>query len=611
MATLDDNNSLLLFRVGPVYCCVPSLPVDSVITPPKLTRPPGSSISRPGIFKFGPRMVSVMDLRYLFGVEKQHWKPGRNIIATINNRSFGFWVDDILDVLEMPTKGWGTIPALISHDVFSRTLLLDDNIYLYTEAENLIKLKNPGLLKKYIEQLNKQQQIKSDTHSTINKNLGSSSKLSSSNKSEVKKVLSSIHGDPVSLEPDIVSSTLTATPNQDEPTDLNGNRQTKTDLLTNKYITEEKHSNTTQTHETTSQTTSINKQRHAGKTDTSSILNSDHEERKKFIHSDKPSQPLPDITLSPENKIKINHPIERTILQQPAPVPRPLNNPDKNNTTSQVASEKNDNAPSWLFIMAFLLILGSAGYFAYDLYYPDKQQPGPLAKTRHNSENTPPPVPLDTVDEPVIEIPATDEPNTNPTIQIENTSRDENFNNSKNMTIPKVTKNKDAIKLSVKPVIAKKDSNHSSLQQQSAYHAEIAREGNEITIILHESEQTILKTESEIKTSAVGEEKAPQTQHINKEQSQSETFIKIDLFKNAEALKIQPHIKDEKKPIVIKTEIVHLVVRGDTLWAIAKRYVNNPYRYPELARLSKIRNPDLIYPGNRVRIIKYEISHPD
>ncbi len=56
--------------------------------------------------------------------------------------------------------------------------------------------------------------------------------------------------------------------------------------------------------------------------------------------------------------------------------------------------------------------------------------------------------------------------------------------------------------------------------------------------------------------------------------------------------------------VAYQTEIIHIVVKGDTLWHIAKRYVSDPYRYPELARLSHIADPDLIYPGNRVRIIK-------
>ncbi len=52
-----------------------------------------------------------------------------------------------------------------------------------------------------------------------------------------------------------------------------------------------------------------------------------------------------------------------------------------------------------------------------------------------------------------------------------------------------------------------------------------------------------------------------------------------------------------------KEKHIHVVVKGDTLWHIAKKYVNNPWRYPELARLSHIKNPDLIYPGNKVIII--------
>jgi nucleoid-associated protein YgaU len=46
----------------------------------------------------------------------------------------------------------------------------------------------------------------------------------------------------------------------------------------------------------------------------------------------------------------------------------------------------------------------------------------------------------------------------------------------------------------------------------------------------------------------------------------------------------------------------HVVVRGDTLWDIAKKYVDDPSRYPELAELSNLRNPDLIHPGDIVRI---------
>jgi hypothetical protein len=57
-------------------------------------------------------------------------------------------------------------------------------------------------------------------------------------------------------------------------------------------------------------------------------------------------------------------------------------------------------------------------------------------------------------------------------------------------------------------------------------------------------------------------------------------------------------------PVVEGNKIVHVVTPGNTLWFIAMRYIKNPYRYPELARLNHIKNPDLIFPGDKV-IIQY------
>ena len=90
MATAIDNSSLLLYRVGPVLCCAPSLPIDSIIHPPALTRPPGTDTAKPGIFKHAGHIVSSLDLRYKFGVDETQWvNPGRMVVTSIDPGHIG------------------------------------------------------------------------------------------------------------------------------------------------------------------------------------------------------------------------------------------------------------------------------------------------------------------------------------------------------------------------------------------------------------------------------------------------------------------------------------------------------------------------------------------
>ena len=51
---------------------------------------------------------------------------------------------------------------------------------------------------------------------------------------------------------------------------------------------------------------------------------------------------------------------------------------------------------------------------------------------------------------------------------------------------------------------------------------------------------------------------------------------------------------------------IYIVTKGDTLWDIAERFSGNPFLYIDIAKNNNIKNPNLIIPGNSIRLIKID-----
>jgi len=72
---------------------------------------------------------------------------------------------------------------------------------------------------------------------------------------------------------------------------------------------------------------------------------------------------------------------------------------------------------------------------------------------------------------------------------------------------------------------------------------------------------------------------------------------------NAEQLVTLEQISEENVR-EIPEEIFYTIIKGDTLWAIATKYYDDGSKYTHIvdANIEVIKDPDLIYPGQTIRI---------
>ena len=554
------QQSLLTFRIGPVLCCAPSLPVRSIITPPKLTHPPGSDSSQPGIFKHGSHIVKVLDLRQKFGIdEAEQTQPGNFIITIFEKESFAFWVDQILDVFDFPSEGWGNLPAAIPRGVFTRTLLLNKKIHLYSEFENLATIQDLGYLKHYIQQLKEQsdkkiEPKKVDAPST----LASSNRVSESN----KEATSTLPSENITIEQPTsrAATPILETNNKQAPANKPLPKSIP-DKVINKPVDRR-----------------INPRpltQHNPKLETSNHIkaaqNSTHSTAQNTIVKSTYTSPTQNKTTS---TIEAAKPVASVLETQHK---TEINKSETYTTQPNTKSENHEESSSVRIIFFFLVILGLLGAGLYFLL-PEEATTTSKYKKQSVEDNAE-----------IISQPTIQEPYEAPEIVTETKSTEEPSVNDdlieKKFGLGNLTRNTITEETITPEPIAE---DKSDINEEHLYRADISKQDNEITITLHQPLSTI---ETDIEKETVVEQKV-------------ESGIKEE-----PAIDVAPvellNIKKSNKPIAkekIINEVIHTVVKGDTLWAIAKKYVNNPFLYPELARLSNIKNPHRIYPGNRVRI---------
>ncbi len=517
MAQLTDNHALLIFRVGSVLCCAPTLCIEALITPPSLTHPPGSSDSHPGIFRHDGKLVSLIEVRQLFGVEKpDRTHPGRIVICYIENRHTGFLVDEVIDVIKTPASGWGQLPSSLSGGIFNRSLLLDEKIHLYCEFEKLTMIRSTGFLKHWIQQLYERSRPRESAPTLAETRVNHIEKKPVPAKTVIEPGATSCSPTTVSPAiPDFRPSPIAQSGKQHD-SHIQGNKADKLTPI-------RKHVTVKNTHQPE------NKKRHIA-----ASVKPVHAATPPFRTSSAATRP--DISRAAPSRLPAPHPV----MDMPA------------DDASTSAHHTGINLP----IMAFVFIcIGLIGTLAY-------LQP--------NQDTNP-------VTQPVADMPATEvlaavKPRLPPPKRV-----------------PSPTTDKMATKISD----VRRNNQFNNVETTSPQHgpdshdryqASIKHRRHEVTIILTApADDAVIRTDGDNPVA-----------HGPRSKTHPAIGAIPESAPASSRRSSHPHID----------QVVHIVVKGDTLWHIAQRYIHDPFRYPELARLNKIRNPDLIYPGDRVRIIR-------
>lgn len=615
MPSLDDNHALLTYRVGPVLCCGPTLPILAIIPAPKLTRPPGTTTAEPGIFKHNQYLVSATDLRYRFGVAEEKWHhPARVIITTLDNQYRGYYVDEILDVIEFPTQGWDNLPAYLPRGVFSRTLLYPTRqqqlIYLYTEFEKLATLQGSGYLHEYIQHLETAQE-----KSQKQKHVIAANTLSSQLHRSDRPVASD--SKPESKTRQVIPPAEKQSPDPETKilrsgkSDLSKPATDPTSIPTPTPVLPQ--SDTVSSHQII-ENTQDQPLKHIPR-----IKNTSSHIAAKSPPAIKPAQVTctktqakTESTVSQTGTAKSCHihPAQQlaksvtTSARQTEPQAKTADTP--HNIVSHHAPDHNKNSLSGtIWGISFLLLIAGLGTGGYYYLHSTMITDDTITKT-YPLTNT-------TSELATITIPPTE--TTTPV----SLSKSVTETTSVPPPTPEVEPETSLLAKNTEPSIPVSPPPDNSAN----YQAKINTYKNEITIVLTGPEAEFKTQPSTVpvdpKTdNAAVQNDVPASVSVSPESAENPLIMARETHSEtmAHIKKLAPSAKSDSSeakkssPLAV-SEITHIVIKGDTLWHIAKHYLNNPFRYPELAQLSKIKNPDLIYPGNIVRIIYHQNTKLD
>ena len=92
---------LVLFRLGALTCAAPATAVREVVAADRTTRIPGCDRTVAGLVNLRGSLLTVVDGRRLIGIDRDGEVAESILVLARGERSLGFAVDEVLDLIEV------------------------------------------------------------------------------------------------------------------------------------------------------------------------------------------------------------------------------------------------------------------------------------------------------------------------------------------------------------------------------------------------------------------------------------------------------------------------------------------------------------------------------
>ncbi len=594
---LEDANALLLYRVGPVLMCSPTLQVESVVVPPAISRANASSDAEPGMFRSMYGMVRVVDLRVRFGVDASlHKQPGQIIIVEVTGGHAGFWVDEIEDVIAFPQTGWSQAPSHVPGSVFSRALMQEGGIRLYAEFDRLDGFKASGYLREHI------------------RNLQQAARHEADEAEENKKPAES-------RQPEALSSTLNktaATGHAEMPPETDSEALSQPSSDSKKFEIEKQSSKlfySTQGDDFNhAQAKAGSKLHPPGENHRQAKIfpsaESDAEEaRQKTSRSHRPS---PFVKAAAQ------------FHEQPAVHERPARNvaasADKTVSVDDAGMQRQASRPvstveqtgsNWLWWFLPLLLLCVVLFLFMQnsrlLQGLVVQGEAPDLQTRVDLQDDIAVTPREKmVDNYVSENESSQTSTDKATITPDAVNAESAVQIAGDLAdVVYIEPERGDLTITVNDYEADDTSeDHLPVEASAPDPLPVQHEsdtGSKQLQQTHAQEREAETVTEQRQAAALSAGESAETELLPEDEKQQQTGIQAAAAEIEKSTAARGVV--DKADVQKSRRLQHIVVKGDTLWSITGRYINKPWLYPEIARLSNIDNPHLIYPGQRVIIV--------